>query len=403
MATLRQSVERLRDRGTLPTTGTSSLRDLNQRYQPLPSGSTRALLAKMLDGVSEKRPCAVILCRFKGSSVDVALEGPIESFFRGILVPGTGGLIEYWRDVSLGAIDITGSKVFGWVEVDIPRDQAGGTALTRPPGPGREGLARAAIDAVKREQGADALKNFLGPIAIYTQNWSKDGAPPGADWQTPGWFQFWIDGGEVGDNSGEVSLTPPHDGNITAHEMGHSFGMQHDVSADLTTHYADPCCIMSQNNPFRDPTFMRNFGPSVCLPHLVQQGWMYNRRLSYDAGDWMSRSDGITLSLAPLTVPQAGINLGIKLAFKQGTSAWDYYLQYVTPTGWDRGIRTSFLFIRRIATANVGPTSIYLGAIAVPDAVGVKAAFVEPTGNVRFEASLSDLTGPVLTVTAKKL
>jgi len=46
-------------------------------------------------------------------------------------------MIEYWRDVSLGAIDITGSRVFGWVEIEIMRDKAGGTP--KPPVQGQDG------------------------------------------------------------------------------------------------------------------------------------------------------------------------------------------------------------------------------------------------------------------------
>jgi hypothetical protein len=115
-----------------------------------------------------------------------------------------------------------------------------------------------------------------------------------------------------------VTLTPPHNGNIAAHEMGHGFDMQHDVSADLTTHYADPCCIMNQNGPFLHPRWERNFGPAICLPHLVERGWMYKRRLYYDNGSWLSQPDGITLPLAPISRPSAHAKLGIRLAYIQG-------------------------------------------------------------------------------------
>ena len=54
------------------------------------------------------------------------------------------------------------------------------------------------------------------------------------------WGPFWIDGSA--DGRGKVCLTPPFNGNITAHEMGHGFGMNHDVGPGLTTasDYADP-------------------------------------------------------------------------------------------------------------------------------------------------------------------
>jgi M6 family metalloprotease-like protein len=399
MASLRQAVERLRDRGELPPSGDISLKDLNRRFGQLPPYSLRRLLARMLAG-ADKRPFAVILCRFKGSPPDPALEGPIEQFYREAFTPNSGGLVDYWRDASLAAIDVSGTKVFDWVEIDIARADAGGTPGTVPPGPGRQGLANAAVDALKRAHGNGVMDGFVGPIAIYTQNWSKNGVPTGTTWATPGWLPFWIDGSSSG---GVIELTPPHDGNVTAHEMGHVFGMQHDYDVTVTKAYSDPCCIMSQNNGFLNPPWMRNFGPAICLPHLVQRDWMYHRRLYVDDGDWMTQPDGITIPLAPLTRPEAAANLGIKLAFRRGDNAWDYYIQCQTPTGWDRGLLRSYVFVRRIASTPEGVSPIILGGVFTPDTVGASAEYVEPTGNVRFRVELSGLPGPVVMVNVAML
>lgn len=108
----------------------------------------------MIDDVSEKRPWAIILCRFKGLAPDPALEDPIKKFYNEAFSPGSGGLIEYWRDVSLGAIDIRGSKVFDWVELEITRAEAGG------PGAGRLRLTNYAISAAQRK-GLDPITGFL--------------------------------------------------------------------------------------------------------------------------------------------------------------------------------------------------------------------------------------------------
>ena len=226
--------------------------------------------------------------------------------------------------------------------------------------------------------------------------------PAGADWSDPVWGPFWIDGSA--DGRGKVTLTPPHYvEDIAAHEMGHGFGMQHDVSADFITHYADPCCIMSQSAIFTHPVWKTNFGPAVCLPHLIQQEWMYSRRVFHDNGTWLSQPDGITLPLAPTSDPGARANLGIKLTYKNADPSWDYYLEYAKPTGWNQGLSSAFLFIRRIGPADIGPTPAILGSISVPTTMGTSAQLVELSGNVRFQVERFDPEGRMVQVNAKKL
>jgi hypothetical protein len=311
-----------------------------------------------------------------------------------VFTPGTGGLIEYWRDVSNGSVDVTGSRVFDWVEIDIPRSSAGGI--------GRMALIDAAIRAA-RTRGDDPLTGFHSQIAVYPHNWAKDGAPAGADWRDPVWGPFWIDGSA--DGQGRVCLTPPFDGNITAHEMGHGFGMQHDVGADLTTatDYSDPACIMSQNGAFLQPPWNVNFGPAVCVPHLVQQGWFPHGRLYVDEGHWMTA--GVSIPLAPVAHPEARANLGIRLTNIRATPAWDYYLEYCLSAGWNRGVQGGpYLLIRRIVDIpGIGQRPAYLMALHFEQRVGAGVTGVEPSGQVRFTAEVTDLPGPILRVTAEAL
>jgi hypothetical protein len=402
MTTVLQAVERARENEGWPPRGDVGVRDLLAHYAPNPSGSARALLARMSDLAAAKKPWAVILCRFQGEAPDSALEGPVEAFFRGVFTPGTGGLVEYWRDVSLGSVDITGSRVFDWVEVDIPRAQAGGSPQSVPPGPGRSGLIAAAIRALKGRND-DPMTGFLGQIAVYPHNWAKDGAPAGADWRTPGWSQFWIDGGS--DGGTKVGLTPPFNGDITGHEMGHGFGMQHDVGPGLTTasDYSDPCCIMSQNGTFLLQPWAVGFGPAVCLPHLTLQGWMYSHRLYSDDGQWMAAPNGVSIPLAPITRPGARANLGIRLTNSRANPSWDYYLECVIPTEWNRGVAgMPYLLIRRVINIpGQGDTPAYLAALHFDQRPGATAQLIEPSGNVQFHVELTDSREPILKVTAR--
>ena len=339
-------------------------------------------------------PWAIILCRFQGDPPDANREAPVERFFRESFTPASGGLVEYWLDVSMGSIDIAGSQVFGWVEIDIPRARAGGI--------NRSVLIDAAIRA-SQQNGDNPLSGFHSQIAVYTRNWSKDGAPPGADWRDREWAPFWIDGSA--DGRGKVCLTPPFNGNITAHEMGHGFGMEHDVGPGLTTaqDYSDPACIMSQNGPFLKAPWNVAFGPAVCLPHLVQKNWLLPGRLFVDEGNWMEA--GVTVPLAPITQPEARANLGIRLKNLRATPPWDYFLEYCMPTQWDQGVPGApYLLVRRLVDiSGVGQRPAYLMAIAFNQTVGAVATGVEPSGNVRFAVEVTNLPGPVLKVTAEAL
>ena len=183
---------------------------------------------------------------------DPTLENDVENFFRTAFTPGSGGLVEYWRDVTYGSVDISGSQVYGWVELGITR-QRGGTGS----GVGRRETCEYAVTAAQHAANNPMTRTFFNYIAVVPYN----STVPGMSGPPPDWKNndprgaFWIDGSEdlV---TGKITLTPPFDGDITAHEMGHTLGMSHDFDADLNPlgpGYADPCCLMSQKPHIRPP------------------------------------------------------------------------------------------------------------------------------------------------------
>lgn len=395
MPTLRQAVERQREAARLPLQGPITGRALNGQFSAQGGGSVRRLLAAM--DVSQDKPWAVILCRFQGAAADPAVEAPIEALYRGMFAPVLGSVVEYWRDASLGAVRVGASQVFGWLTVAIPRSQAGGSSLTSPPGPGRAGLTDLAIAALA-DTGEDTTR-FAGYIAVYTENWSEPGHTQKGDWAS--WAPFWIDGSASGK---KVTMTPTHAGDIVVHEMGHGFGMQHDRSPDLSVDYADPCCTMSQRPLFFEPRFGVNFGPGICVTHLLLQGWMYRHRTFTDPGQWMNLSEGISLPLAATNDPAARANLAIVLRNQRAAPAYDYHLEYARPIGWNRALAGDQVFVRRVAPDESSiATAIILGSIMVPADPAQTSSFVEPAGNVLFEARRFDPDGRRVRVTATLL
>src|SRR5437870_1082666 len=60
---------------------------------------------------------AMLLCKYG----DLATEPKPPSYFRMLLTEsgaGTGNLLDYFKDVSYGQIDLTGSRVYGWYSLD---------------------------------------------------------------------------------------------------------------------------------------------------------------------------------------------------------------------------------------------------------------------------------------------
>lgn len=109
---------------------------------------------------------AVILCEFNDvprSSV------PISRFSDFIAGPDKGGVFDYWKDISYGAIDLTGSRVFGWYKMKYSyfKDSAS------PSGKCGDGKPRCAwiTEAIRlaKENGVD-LSPFYGVIAVMNAN-----------------------------------------------------------------------------------------------------------------------------------------------------------------------------------------------------------------------------------------
>jgi len=97
--------------------------------------------------------------------------------------------------------------------------------------------------------------------------------------------------------------------------------------------------------------------------------------------------------------------LGIRLRNTRANPAWDYYLEYCTPEGWNQGVAGSpYLLIRRMVDIpGVGQRPAYLTFLQFNQVVGAGATGVEPSGNVRFTVEVTNLPGPILKVTAEAL
>jgi len=109
---------------------------------------------------------AVILCRFNDLP---PLSIPLSEFTDFVAGPGKGGVFDYFKDISYGAIDLTGSKVFGWYTMKYSFFNDGAS----PAGKCGDGKARCAWTAeairLAKENGVD-LSPFYGVVAVVNAN-----------------------------------------------------------------------------------------------------------------------------------------------------------------------------------------------------------------------------------------
>lgn len=65
-------------------------------------------------------PWGIVLCRFRDRPAEPRPAGYYVDLFAN---NGTGGMCDYWRTVSAGALDLTGSRVFGWFQMNRSSDE----------------------------------------------------------------------------------------------------------------------------------------------------------------------------------------------------------------------------------------------------------------------------------------
>ena len=161
-------------------------------------------------------PWAILLCRFG----DVpAVPHPRDYYERFYTENGTGGIVDYWRTVSCGRLDLTGSRVFGWM--DMAHVKADVNRLVFPGD--RNQLVQWGRDAA----GANGVN--LGPFnqVLVVHN-------------------FGVDHGAAGNGIVIVDQDPSLcEFGFICHEMGHGFGLPHSWSANPDREYGDMWDLMS--------------------------------------------------------------------------------------------------------------------------------------------------------------
>ncbi len=268
---------------------------------------------------------AVLLCKYSDAPTPAKNRAFYEELF---IKSDTGGVADYWRDVSYGSVTLDGSTVRGWFTLDQTEAQA------RAYGGG------GSPDRGKKHSDCVAKANQMG-----------QGPAPDADVvvvvTSPGIDAF---GGGGRAFMGEDATT-----GLIAHEVGHGLSLNHSYSDDdahcnatwaTRGEYDDQWDMMSYGDVWaaNHPQFGLG-APWLNAYHLDRMGWLRRDKvLRFGAdGDY----DRVVTLSAPSRPGAAGYSL-VRIPFDPNDLKRYYTVEYRVDESWDAAIPGDAIMIHEI-------------------------------------------------------
>jgi hypothetical protein len=258
-------------------------------------------------------PWAVLLVRFQD---DPSPDPPLTKYNDLFTAAGSGrqNMVDFFRDMSHGVLDLTGTRVFGWFTLPANRTDYVGNVYPQPAGKlNRNGL----LDLAKSSAAAASvpLGDFAGVVVSARGNTDLCG---------------WIGG--MAALCDEFSLSP----SLLGQEMGHGYGLDHARINGSTADYRDPWDVMStaaypaMQAPH--PEF-GTVGPGLNAWNMRSRGWLKDARV------WSSTTGHVDelVTLRPLH----RVDLPGYLAAQIG----EYFVEFRVPQNWDAAIPRSCVLV----------------------------------------------------------
>jgi hypothetical protein len=260
-----------------------------------------------------KTSWAILLVKFSDDNSEPYARKRYEEIFT---TSGSGkwNMVDYFRDMSHGKLDLNGSKVFGWYTLDKKLSEYSGSGANPE---GRQELidwarAKATDDGVN-------LSEFFSVVVVLNFGADLFGGSSG------------VVCGDDGANNAMSGLSP----SFLGQEMGHTYGLMHSRLEGSANDYGDRYDVMSvaaalmaphpvytELDTFGQPVFQ--IGPGLNAANMWSQGWLDETRVWNDSG---SGRVNVTVQLRPLH----RYDLPGFLAARFG----DYFIEFRMNSGWD--------------------------------------------------------------------
>jgi hypothetical protein len=242
---------------------------------------------------------------------------------------GQLGVFDFWRDVSYGNLDLTGTVVKGWYTA--PKTAGEFNVMSRPD----------QIDVCASQAVNDVDFNKFAGVVVLTNHTNLNGplfgGPPPTKIK-----------GTTYPSLGKLAAEEDQELNGILHETGHALGVEHSRSLEndptVQTDYGDLYDIGSCLDCFgMFPSYQGDGGPGVNAVQLETAGWLPGNRV-IDIGT--SACAQQTIQLAALNHPEAVGYLAARTpaavpiftGSPSATTGDHYMVELRDRSGWDAGI-----------------------------------------------------------------